>query len=42
MASALEKAADSQQVELVKNLADELEDQFQQLENYLQRQLPLA
>jgi len=42
MASALEKAADLQQVELVKNLAGELEDQFQQLENYLQRQLPLT
>jgi CheY-like chemotaxis protein len=36
MASALEKAADLQQVELVKNLAGELEEQFQQLENYLQ------
>jgi len=42
MASALEKAADLQQVDLVKNLAGELEDQFQLLENYLQCQLPLA
>jgi len=42
MASALEKAADLQQVDLVKNLAGELEEQFQQLENYLERQLPLA
>ena len=36
MASALEKAADLQQAELVKNLASELEKQFEQLENYLQ------
>ena len=42
MASALEKAADLQQVDLVNNLAGELEEQFQQLENYLQCQLPLA
>ena len=42
MASALEKAADLQQVDLVNNLAGELEEQFQQLENYLQYQLPLA
>jgi CheY-like chemotaxis protein/HPt (histidine-containing phosphotransfer) domain-containing protein len=42
MASALEKAAGLQQVDLVKNLAGELEDQFQLLENYLQCQLPLA
>ena len=42
MASALEKAADLQQVDLVKNLAGELEEKFQQLENYLQHQLPLA
>jgi CheY-like chemotaxis protein len=38
MASALEKAADLQQVELVKQLADELEEQFQQLETYLQNE----
>ncbi len=38
MASALEKAADLQQVELVKNLVGGLEDQFQQLENYLQNE----
>ena len=38
MASALEKAADLQQVDLVKQLADELEAQFQQLENYLQNE----
>ena len=42
MASALEKAADLQQAELVRNLAGDLEDQFQQLENYLHSQLPLA
>ena len=42
MASALEKAADLHQVDLVNNLAGELEDQFQLLENYLQCQLPLA
>jgi HPt (histidine-containing phosphotransfer) domain-containing protein len=36
MASALEKAADLQQVELVKSLSGELEEQFEQLENYLQ------
>ena len=42
MASALEKAADLQQVDLVNNLAGQLEEKFQQLENYLQHQLPLA
>ena len=38
MASALEKAADLKQVELVKHLAGELEEQFQQLEAYLQNE----
>jgi CheY-like chemotaxis protein len=42
MASALEKAANLKQAELVRNLAGDLEDQFQQLENYLHSQLPLA
>jgi CheY-like chemotaxis protein len=35
MASALEKAAYLQQAELVKHLADELEEQFEKLEHYL-------
>jgi len=36
IASALEKAANLQQVELAKNLAGELEKKLQQLENYMQ------
>ncbi|MEE4263913.1 MAG: Hpt domain-containing protein [Desulfobacteraceae bacterium] len=36
LASALEKAADLQEVELAKYLAGELEEKLQQLENYMQ------
>jgi len=38
IASALEKAAGLQQVELAENLANELEEKLQQLENYLQKE----
>ena len=38
IASALEKAAGLQQVELAENLAGELEEKLQQLENYLQNE----
>ena len=38
IASALEKAAGLQQAELAENLANELEEKLQQLENYLQNE----
>jgi hypothetical protein len=38
IASALEKAAGLQQVELAGHLAGELEEKLQQLENYLQNE----